>query len=109
MIRNMNINFKEMMLDDFMKLELEDVNYSGAVYCWLLPEVDDKVKAKIFEWELGKRHRIDDVMDQRCFYVENCDIQTPDRFECLLDELCWGGIKDVFFIRTEVDKVGDNE
>ena len=58
---------------EFDNLSLEDVNYSGILFIFT-KEYNETVCDKINEWELGKNHRLNNVLDDGMFYVENCDI-----------------------------------
>ena len=78
--RNWDIHMivQDMSIDDFLKLEIDDVNYSCMLFIFekgFSKQVYDKIMK---DWELGKSYRIDQVMEDRMFYVENCDIQTID-------------------------------
>ena len=88
-ISDMHMIIQDMSIDDFLKLDIDDVNYSGILFIFerrYSKQVYDKL---IKDWELGKSYRIDQVMTGRMFYIENCDIQTIDSkinlFEMLFD------------------------
>lgn len=63
-------------LDEFLKLDLEDVNYNKTIYRItndeMLPVLKDFFK-NVFM--LGKFHRFTNVQSNRLFYIENCDLQ----------------------------------
>ena len=72
--------------EEFDDLSLDDVNYSGILFIFI-NEYNETVCNKIDEWQLGKNHRLDNVLDDGMFYVENCDIQTIDSKRQLFSEL----------------------
>ena len=73
-------------LDEFLKLELDDVNYNNTVYRITNDEMLPVLK-EFFKnvFMLGKFHRFDNVKSNRLFYIENCDLQ--DIQEVLSDNI----------------------
>lgn len=69
-------------IDDFEKMELEEVNDPGFVYIFRHEHKDRIKRLLLDEWKLGKSHRIETVMDNLMFYVTNCDIQDICMCEC---------------------------
>lgn len=63
-------------LDEFLKLELDDVNYNNTVYRITNDEMLPVLK-EFFKnvFMLGKFHRFNNVKSNRLFYIENCDLQ----------------------------------
>lgn len=63
-------------LDEFLKLDMDDVNYNHTVYRItdenMLPILKEHFE-KVFM--LGKFHRFENVQANRLFYIENCDLQ----------------------------------
>lgn len=86
---DMHIIIQDMSIDDFLKLDLDDVNYSGILFIFEKRYSKQVYNKIINDWELNKSYRIDQVMEDHMFYVENCDIQTIDGkiylFEMLFD------------------------
>lgn len=86
---DMHIIIQDMSIDDFLKLDLDDVNYSGVLFIFEKRYSKQVYNKIINDWELNKSYRIDQVMEDHMFYVENCDIQTIDGkihlFEMLFD------------------------
>lgn len=72
--------------EEFNDLSLDDANYSGILFVFT-NEYNETVSNKIDEWQLGKNHRLDNVLNTGMFYVENCDIQTIDSEKDLISEL----------------------
>lgn len=85
-LMNINIPVYNITKEEFDNLSLDDVNYSGILFIFI-KEYDKTVCDKINEWQLGKNHRLDTVLDDGMFYVENCDIQTIDSKRQLFSEL----------------------
>ena len=85
-ITNICIEFYNITKEEFDDLSLDDVNYSGILFVFT-SEYNETVCNKIDEWQLGKNHRLDFVMNTGMFYVENCDIQTIDNEKNLISEL----------------------
>ena len=88
-ISDMHMIIQDISIDDFLKLDLDDVNYSGILFIFEKRYSKQVYNKIINDWELNKSYRIDQVMEDRMFYVENCDIQTIDGkiylFEMLFD------------------------
>ena len=63
-------------LDEFLKLDLEDVNYNHTVYRItdeaMLPVLKEHFEKILM---LGKFYRFENVQANRLFYIENCDLQ----------------------------------
>lgn len=72
--------------EEFDGLSLDDVNYSGILFIFT-SEYNETVSDKINKLQLGKNHRLDNVLDDGMFYVENCDVQTIDSKRQLFSEL----------------------
>jgi len=84
--------------EEFDDLLLEDINYSGILFIFT-NEYNEKICNKINEWQLGKNHRLDNVLDTGMFYVENCDIQTIDSEKHLFSELYYeDNIKKIYVL-----------
>ena len=88
-ISDMHMIIQDMSIDDFLKLDIDDANYSGILFIFE-SQYTEKIEHKLLDdWLLGKAHRIEQVKNDRMFYVENCDIQTVDGminlFELLFD------------------------
>lgn len=86
--------------EEFNNLSLDDVNYSGILFIFT-EEYDGIVHNKITEWQLGKNYRLNNILDDGMFYVENCDIQTIDSERQLFNELYY---KDTI---TKIYVLGD--
>jgi len=84
--------------EEFENLSLEDVNYSGILFIFT-EEYNEIVRNKITEWQLGKSHRLDNVLYDGMFYVENCDIQTIDSKRQLFSEIYYkDSIKEIYVL-----------
>lgn len=83
---DLNVSCYKITKEEFNKLSLEDVNYSGILFIFT-EEYNKIICNKIDEWQLGKNHRLNNVLDDGMFYVENCDIQTIDSERQLFSEL----------------------
>lgn len=68
-------------LDEFLKLGIDDINYSETIYrmtdVHMIPVIEKHLKETLM---LGKKHRFDNVMKNRLFYIENCDIQDISEY-----------------------------
>lgn len=85
-------NPSQMSIDDFLKLDIDDVNYNSTIYhCRdqkLLDEIEEKMHK---EWMLNRMYRFENVRRNGYFGIENCDLQ--DVSECgydRIDYLCTG-------------------
>lgn len=85
-LMNIYIPVYSITKEEFNNLTLDDINYSGILFIFT-NEYNETVCNKITEWQLGKNHRLDFVMNTGMFYVENCDIQTIDSERQLFSEL----------------------
>lgn len=95
---DLNIHCCKITEEEFNKLSLEDVNYSGILFIFT-EEYNKIVCNKIDEWQLGKNHRLDYVINTGMFYVENCDIQTIDSERQLFSELYYtDSIKEIYVL-----------
>ena len=95
---DLNIHCYKITEEEFNKLSLEDVNYSGILFIFT-EEYNKIVCNKIDEWQLGKNHRLDYVINTGMFYVENCDIQTIDSERQLFCELYYtDNIKEIYVL-----------
>ena len=61
--------------EEFNDLSLDDINYSGILFIFT-SKYNETVCDKINKLQLGKNHRLNNVLDDGMFYVENCDVQT---------------------------------
>lgn len=68
------MKFEAITLKDFLDYELEDLNYNGKIYCYSECN-EDVIYNKLKEFNLGKEHRFNTVLEENLFYIENCDIQ----------------------------------
>lgn len=64
-------------INDFLELDIDDVNYSKNIYLCRDPHLLDMIEYNKFrgDWMLGKMHRIGNVRMNGLFYIENCDLQ----------------------------------
>ena len=83
---NISIPIRSITKVEFNNLSLEDINYSGILFIFT-KDYNETVCNKINELELGKSHRLNNVLNDGMFYVENCDIQTIDSKIGLFSEL----------------------
>ena len=84
--------------EEFDNLSLDDVNYSGILFIFT-KEYNETICNKINKWQLGKNHRLNSVLDDGMFYVENCDIQTIDSKRQLFSELYYkDNIKKIYVL-----------
>lgn len=93
--------------EDFMKLEIDDVNYNHKIYRCVDPDlleriIDEKFKT---EWMLGRSYRVRNVRINKLFYVENCDVQ--DVSQTYGDDIMTL-IKDNFSIIDIIKPNGEN-
>lgn len=88
--------------EEFDDLSLDDVNYSGILFVFT-NEYNETVCNKINEWQLGKNHRLDYVIETGMFYVENCDIQTIDSEKNLISELYYKDSITKIYILGDAD------
>lgn len=97
-LMNINIPVYNITKEEFNDLSLDDVNYSGILFIFT-EEYNEIIFDKIDEWQLGKNHRFNNVLDDGMFYVENCDIQTIDSKRQLFSELyCTDTIKKIYVL-----------
>ena len=97
-LMNIYIPVYNITKEEFDNLSLDDVNYSGILFIFT-KEYNETVCAKINEWQLGKNHRLNNVLDDGMFYVENCDIQTIDGKRQLFSELYYEDtIKQIYVL-----------
>lgn len=90
--------------EEFNNLSLDDINYSGILFIFTA-EYNKTICDKIDEWQLGKNHRLDFIINTGMFYVENCDIQTIDDERQLFSELyCKDTIKEIYVL-GDVDEL----
>ena len=78
-----------MSISEFMKLDIDDVNYSDTIYWCPEPSLLIRIQEKFKEWMLGRMYRIGNVRMNGLFYIENCDLQDVsevgyDRLENLI-------------------------
>ena len=88
--------------EEFNNLSLDDVNYSGILFIFT-KEYNEIVCDKINEWQLGKNHRLNSVLDDGMFYVENCDIQTIDSERQLFSELYYKDTIKKIYVLGDTD------
>lgn len=69
-------------LDDFLKLDCDDINYNKTIYRIsndeMIPKIEDVLK---HGWEFGKQYRFETVRVNKLFYIENCDIQDISDYD----------------------------
>ena len=95
---DLNIPCYKITKDEFNYLSLDDVNYSGILFIFT-EEYNKIICNRIDEWQLGKTHRLDNVIRDGMFYVENCDIQTIDSEKDLFYELYYKDtIKKIYIL-----------
>lgn len=100
-LRSTQVKIDYMKASDFMNLELEDVNYSGDMFIFDARFNDDVVSMIVDVWKLGKQYRLVNVLQDKVFYVENCDLQDvsfPEMFEILDGSY---GIERIYRIVTD--------
>lgn len=97
----MNIEAKNITLEEFYKLSLEDVNYSGILFVFDYDFLKD-VKQKISEWEINKMWRLDQVEKDQMFYVENCDLQSVDGAYYFFRLINSGNIKEIYYLQVDL-------
>lgn len=87
--------------EEFNNLSLEDVNYSRILFIFT-EEYNEIVRNKINELQLGKSHRLDSVLNDGMFYVENCDIQTIDSKRQLFSEIYYKDYINKIYILGDI-------
>ena len=96
--KSFNVEYEYISLDEFKKLDMYDVNYSGILFIFN-PCLEDHlyaVRKQILDnWNLNKRYRFVHVEKTGMFYVENMDIQTIDSEYMLIDMLKNGSDNDI--------------
>ena len=93
--------------EDFMKLEIDDVNYNHKIYRCVDPDlleriIDEKFKT---EWMLGRSYRVRNVRINKLFYIENCDIQ--DVSQTYGDDI-WDLLEDKYSIVDIIKPTKEN-
>ena len=102
-ICDINIPYYNIEVKEFNKLELEDVNYSGILFVFTKEHAELVTNKLITEWDLGKTHRLTNVIKTGMFYVENCDIQTIDSEMNLICELYYKDTIKKIYVLEGVD------
>lgn len=97
-------------LDEFKKLEVDDVNYKNKIfvigvpdddpwrYLYTFNEIKDVIENK---WMLSHTYRLSTVEDESVFYVENCDLQCCDSQIELLSLIFDDGYELYYITRGE--------
>lgn len=69
-------------LDDFLKLDYDDINYNKTIYRIsnddMIPKIEDALKHR---WGFGKQYRFETVRVNKLFYIESLDIQDISDYD----------------------------
>lgn len=85
---------ERMDFEEFLKLEIHDLNYNGKLY--RLEDKSPSIIARLQDrienfWYFGKKYRIENVSKNGLFYIENMDLQDVSEYGYdTIDILCTG-------------------